>query len=44
MLLLTRGQGDEQSYQATEEQKSRWLQQFAREFGTDEGDESIEFS
>ncbi len=44
MLLLTRGQGDDASYQTTEEEKSRWLQQFSREFGTDEGDESIQFS
>jgi len=44
MLLLTRGQGNDVSYQTMEEDKSRWLQQFSQEFGTDEGDESIEFS
>jgi hypothetical protein len=44
MLLLTRGHGDDSSYQTTEDEKSRWLQQFSQEFGTDEGDESIEFS
>jgi len=44
MLLLTRGRGDDANYQSTEDEKSRWLGQFAREFGTDEGDESIDFS
>lgn len=44
LLLLTRGSGEESNYQTTEEQKSAWLQQFSTEFGTDEGDESIDFS
>lgn len=44
LLLLTRGPSDESNYQTTEEQKSAWLRQFSREFGTDEGDESIDFS
>lgn len=44
LLLLTRGPSEESNYQTTEEQKSAWLQQFSREFGTDEGDESIDFS
>ncbi|MBL8892903.1 MAG: DUF1549 domain-containing protein [Planctomycetaceae bacterium] len=44
LLLLTRGPSEESNYQTTEEQKNAWLQQFSREFGTDEGDESIDFS
>ncbi len=44
LLLLTRGTGEVDNYQTTEEQKSAWLQQFSTEFGTDEGDESIDFS
>lgn len=44
MLLVIRGRGDDSNYQSTEDEKSRWLGQFAREFGTDEGDESIDFS
>lgn len=44
LLLLTRGANEDANYQTTEEQKSAWLQQFSQEFGTDEGDETIDFS
>jgi hypothetical protein len=32
------------SYEERERQKNEWLQQFARTFGTDEGDESVSFN
>lgn len=44
LLVATRAENSTTDYQMTEQMKSRWLQQFSRAFGTDEGDESIEFA
>lgn len=44
LLVATRADDSSTDYQMTEQMKSRWLQQFTRAFGTDEGDETIEFA
>lgn len=44
LLVATRAEDSSSDYQMTEQMKNRWLQQFSRAFGTDEGDESIEFA
>jgi hypothetical protein len=44
MIVATGRATSNMSYEEQEQQRNRWLQQFATTFGTDEGDESTSFN
>ena len=44
LIVATQADRMPGSYEEREQTKSRWLQQFSRTFGTDEGDESTSFN
>ena len=44
LLVATQADQNQGSYREQEARKSRWLQQFSRAFGTDEGGESTDFN